>query len=74
MEESANELLKKHLNVTAELRKAFIKFEANQKLHKAIKSELRSSTSLICELSDQVHYKRNILFNGIVQELFKQTK
>ena len=30
MEESANELLKKHLNVTAELRKAFTEFEANQ--------------------------------------------
>ena len=59
MEDSTNELLKRHLNAIAESRKAFIECEANEKLRRAIKSKLWPTTSLIYELGDEVYYKRN---------------
>ena len=44
MEDSSSELLRQHLNGTAESRKAFIECEAYEKLQRAIKSKLRPPT------------------------------
>ena len=57
MEDSTSELLKQHLNATVESRKAFIECEANENLSRAIKLKLRPTTTLICELVDEVYYK-----------------
>ena len=59
MEDGTRKLLKRHLKAIAESRKAFIECEANEKLRRAIKSKLRSTTSLIYELVDEVYYKSN---------------
>ena len=50
MEDCTSELLKQHFNATAESRKAFTECEANEKLHRAIKSKLCPTTSLTYEL------------------------
>ena len=57
MEDSTSKLLKRHLNAIAEFRKAFIECEANEKLHRAIKSKLHPTTTLIYELGDEVYDK-----------------
>ena len=52
MEENTNELLKKHLNIIAELIKVNLyQVEADEKLGRAIRSKLRPATNLIYELA-----------------------
>ena len=59
MEESASDLLRKHLNAMSESRKVFLERETNEKLRRAIRLKVRPANSLIFQPGDHVFYKRN---------------
>ena len=59
IEESASDLLRKHLNAMSEFQKAFLECEANEKLRRAIRSKVRPANILIFQPGDHAFYKRN---------------
>ena len=52
------QLVLKHLNAMHAARKAFIKADSNEELHRELKSNARLTTGLVYDLDDLVYYKR----------------
>ena len=72
MEESKSDLLSKHLNATLKSNKTFLECEANEKLRRAIHSNVQPANSLIFQPEDHIFYKRNnknmLKIPGIVRD------
>ena len=69
MEESASDLLRKHLNAMSESRKVFLEREANEKLRRAIRLKVRPANSLIFQPGDHYFIRETMRICGRVQEL-----
>ena len=69
MEESTNNLLKRHLNTITKSRKTFAECESNEKLGRAIRSKSRLATSFTHELVLKYVINAVILINGRALEL-----
>ena len=55
----ASKLIALHLNALHSTRKRFIKSEADEKLHRALRHKTRLSNSKVFQSGDQVFYKRS---------------
>ena len=56
--ETKSEEVARHLNVKLAARKAFVECEASDKMRRALRHNVRESTTMIYESGDKVYYKR----------------
>jgi hypothetical protein len=56
--ETKSEEVARHLNVKLAARKAFVECEASDKIRRALRHNVRESTTMIYESGDKVYYKR----------------
>ena len=55
---TSSEVVATHINVKHEARKAFIECEASEKIRRALRHNIRESTTMVFQTGDKVYYKR----------------